>query len=498
MFLVLFFVYAALAQEERQFGAGAKEEISEEESMDIESEDYDISETIKKGKQVILDQKNQLEEKEKKESKEEIDKKAEEEAEEARREVYQQKIVQEAVAQRPITTLERQLQRERFRREIMVAAGKEAVAPFKLRKRFALRASETYDDNVFLVKTGQKNDYITTVSPSILFSMSSKFIGLDANYVVDITRYRNNTKQSGTSQLFLMYVRPGSLQLPFFNRRRGGKIGFEFQDDFQPFVTSVATTEQTQRTDRTYNKLFAVLDYYMSTKRTLALEYTNIYEHYRTTGLQSYSYTENEISPTFYFHIRPKWSVFAGYEYGTIDYSQGTRGSRLQHLRAGVTGKLFTKVLGRFEIGKEWRVYKQSSNGKAQKIFFKSALLNKFTPFTTGSLEINRTIEESGYTNNPYYIEDDINIYLEHKLASKTVGIVGFEYIHDGYDRITTEDGETKKREDVIWNPRVGLKYYFKRWLNADLTYKYKIRTSNFKNFGYVDNQITGGVNIGF
>lgn len=486
-----FLICTAFAKEEPQLVVDKKKERMKEPI--IEKKDYDVSETVKKGKEVILEQKRKLQEKKK--PKEEIEEKVKEEEEEARREIYEQKIIQEAAGPQPITTLERQLQREKFRRELMTAAGKEIAPPFKMRKRFNLRVSETYDDNIYLTKTNKEEDYITKISPSVLFSLSSKYIVLDTNYVMDITQYKNRKDQGGISHLLSTYIKPGTL--PFFKRR--GKIGIEVQDDFQPLVTSVATTEQTQRTDRTHNKLFLAVDYYMSQKRTLALEYTNIYEHYRDTSLQSCSYTENIISPMFYFHIRPnKWSLFTGYDYGVVDYSRGTNGSTYQRLKAGLTGRIFAKVLTHFEAGKEWREYKESKNGEVQKVFFKTALLDKFTPSTTGSLQYTHTLNESTYTNNPYFVSDDIDLNLEHKFTYKTTGTFGLGYTLSSYDRSTTEDGVTKKREDTIWQPRLGLRYYFKKWLSAGLDYFYKKRTSNFGKFDYVDNRIIGGVNMVF
>lgn len=490
LILAQLLVWAALAEESEEEEASFEEMPWAEEIGDYRA---DISASVKRGKEVVLKQKRELEEKEK--SQDQIAEEMEEKEEEARREVYEQKIITEAAMPRSLTTLERQLKREKFRREIMAQAGREAEVPFRLRKRFHMRLSETYDDNIYLTKVDKKEDYITTVSPSILFSLNSKYIALDANYVMDITHYKNREDLSGISHLLATYLRPGSL--PFLNRRHG-KIGIEVQDDFQPLVTSVATSEQTETTERTYNKLFLAIDYYMSTKRTLALEYTNTYQHYNTSSLENYSYMEQIYSPVFYFHIRPKWSIFTGYDYGIFDYSKGTGDSTRHRLRTGITGTFLKKVLTHLEIGKEWRFYKDSEKGEGQAAFFKSALLDKFTPQTTGSLEYAHTMEESTYTNNSYYICDDIKFNLEHKFTYKTAGIFEMEFIQNSYDMDTVEDGETEKRRDYLLQPHVGLRYCTKRWMSFDLDYTHKRRLSNFGKFDYRDNRITSRVNIQF
>ncbi len=456
----------------------------------------DVSDVVKAGQDMVTQERQQLQQAEKAAG--EKTKSAEEKETQARQDAYQQKIVQEAENRRALTTVERQLQRERFRREIMAAGGREAVVPFKLKRRFAMRASQTYDDNVFLSKTEKKTDYITKISPSVLFSLSSKYIGLDANYVCDITRYQNSSGQGGMSHLLMTYIRPGSLKLPFL-QHHGGKIGFEIQDDIQPLVTGIASSEQTQRTERTSNQLFMTADYYMSEKRTLALEYTNIYEQYRTSGMRAGSYMENVLSPTLYFHARPKWSLFGGYSYGSINYMDGgTNGSSFQAIRGGISGRLFTKVLAHFEAGEEWRQYKEASNGSAQKMFFKSTFFNRFTQATSASLEMKHTIEESLYMNNPYYLSDSFDLNIEHHVSYKTTATAGFTYTHNSYDKPVVDKGIEKKRADNIYCSDLGLKYYFRKWGSADLRYTYTLRTSNFTDLGYADNRITAGVNADF
>lgn len=495
LFLVQFLSCNALAQKDVSDATegDTTQENKSERAPVVEQDKDDISESVARGKQEILEEKKRLEAAPR--TKEEEQERLEAGAETARQEVYEQKIVQEASRQEEITTVERYLQREKFRREVMTATSREMEVPFKVRKKFSIRGSETYDDNIFLTKDTKKNDYITTFSPSVLFSVTSKYISFDMNCILDYIRYQNTPKQGGFSTALLTYIRPGSIP---FMKRRGGKIGFEVQDDFQPLVTGVATSEQTSRTQRTYNKFFSAVDYYMSEKRTLSLEYTNIYQHYKTSTLQAFSSIESILSPKFYFHVRPKWSVFAGYSYGMMTYTGGTNNSTYQELSTGVTGTLFTKVLSHIEVGERWRTYQGSANGTAKNPFFKSTLLDKFTADTMGTVQYSHTSDESIYTDNPYYISDDFDVSVQHNFTYKTTGILEIEYIHNGYNRATTEGGVTQKRADDLWQPKVGLKYHIKQWLSADLSYSYAKKESNFDIFNYVDNRIMGGVNAQF
>ncbi|MCM8781930.1 MAG: hypothetical protein NC828_02630, partial [Candidatus Omnitrophica bacterium] len=130
LFLVQMLGYTALAQEELK-GIGEKKNKFGEEVI-IEKKDYDVSESIAKGKQAVLEEKKRLETRPK--TKEEEAERIEEEAEEAREEIYEQRLVQEATRQEEIITIERNLQREKFRRQMMTAAGKMIKPKFKVRK----------------------------------------------------------------------------------------------------------------------------------------------------------------------------------------------------------------------------------------------------------------------------------------------------------------------------------------------------------------------------
>lgn len=469
---------------------GLKEEVL------VETENYDVKEEVDLVRQKILDEREQLQEKKK--TPLEKEEAIEEVQTETRRYLYQQRVIQEVSVPRTISAIELKLERERFRRELMTRASAEIAPPFRFRKRFHLRATETYDDNVYLTKINKKKDYITQISPGITFSLSSKYVILDGGYIMDIVRYKNRKDQNGVNHLFLTYIRPGSLRLPFF-KRRGGKIGIEIQDQFQPFVTGIASSEQTKRTDRTTNKLFLAIDYYMSSKRTLSLEYVNDYNRYRTSTEKSFSYISHTISPTFYFHMRPKWSFFTAYDYGILDYTQGgTNDTVYQQLRAGIIGRIFNKVLAHIEVGSHWRDYKDESKGKTSSIILKSSLANRFSPSTRGSLTYTHILEESLYQNNPYYTTDTIDFNLDHKFTYKTSGFIGLKFTYNTYENASLEDGVSKKRQDNLWEATLGLRYNFRRWINMDLTYTRLERISNHKNLNFRNNKVVLGINAGF
>jgi hypothetical protein len=235
----------------------------------------------------------------------------------------------------------------------------------------------------------------------------------------------------------------------------------------------------------------------MSEKRTLSLEYTNIYQHYKTSDLKSYSYIENSISPKFYFHATPKWSLFVGYRYGAVDYNGGGNNSTYQEVSSGIIGTLLSKAMTHIEIGERKKTYKESERGEVTNPVFKFTLFDKFTPDTRGALQYSHTVEESIYTNNPYYISDDVRVNIEHNFTYKTIGSFGIEYTHNGYHTETTEteDNITKKRGDSSFQPQFGLKYYFRKWISADLNYIYTVKDSNFSDFKYRDSKLIGGIN---
>ena len=455
---------------------------------------YDVSDTIKRGRQVILDQKEQLQVKE---EPEEVKKEAAEEvAIEARRDILEQTIIQEVDVSRPTQAIEAELRREQYRQEIMSTAGKEVRPTFK-KRRFNVLAKETYDDNVFLTKGNRKEDYITKISPSVLFNLNSKYVNLDANYVIDVVRYRFQEKQSGVNQLLYTDIRPGIVAFPFF-KGRGGKIGLQIRDTFQPSITNVASNEVTSRTKRMTNDLLVLLDYYMSEKKTLSMEYENDFEHYDKVADRQSTYIENVITPKFYFRIRPKWSLMAGGDFGKRDYPKGRNDSVYYRIKGGATGRFFTKLISRFELGKEWRDYKDTSYGEAQALFFNGYFLSRFPGSAQASLSYRHSIVDSTTSGYPYYISDVIDFDFERKLTYKTRGLLGFTYAHDAYDREWFVDNVGKIRHDDKYEGSIAVRYYFKKEFYAELGYVYTMKRSNFRINNYFDSRVSAGVNAQF
>ncbi|MCX5715996.1 MAG: outer membrane beta-barrel protein [Candidatus Omnitrophica bacterium] len=466
-------------------------------------EEYDVTKTIERGKEIIRAQKEQLMQKEP--TKEEKQKVAEEEAVDLRREVYQQQIIQEVEYQSTAVSLENELMRERFRQEIMIQGGRQPARPAGFKKqKFQLRLSEACDDNIYLDKTDAKKDYITKISPSFLFSANTKHIMVDANYAVDYTYYASdkNRKQDGFSHLLYTYIRPGATSFPFL-KGRGGKFGIEIQNTFEPRITNIPGGDQTVRETRKYNKFVMPLDYYMTKKLTLSMEYVNVYERYIKPEFQFQGSTDNSLSPKVFFHIRPKWSLFAGYTYGIRDYPKfagGDGDSDYHRVSAGLTGILFTKVRSRFELGNEWRNWKSSIRGDTSKMFFKASLVNKFSSSTKGLLQYNHLMQQTTNVDpdTPYYIYDSFYVDLEHKLTNKLRGILGFNCYQNNFDRPETISGDTKVRRDRVFKPQIGFKYYFKQDFFADLYYTYTRCVSTFSANDYTDNKLTAGLNVPF
>lgn len=494
LFLAQFLAYCAFAQDAQE-KKGIKKELAAPRPS-VEDENYDISETIKKGRKVIQDQKEQLQVKEEPEEvkKEET---LEEVKIEARRNVFEQLAVQEVEMARPTVTVEAELRREQYRQEVMATGGQEVKAVFK-KRQFNVLARETYDDNIFLTRRSEKKkDYISKIASSGVFSMSSKHLRLDANAVVDVVRYRFQEKQSGINYLLFTDMRPGIVSLPFF-KGRGGRFGLEVQNLFRPSITSVASNEDTARTKRLTNELLMMLDYYMSEKRTLALEYANNYEYFTLPEDRYRSFDENVISPKFYFHIKPKWSLIAGYDYGMKNYPKGESDSRYQRLKMGATGRFFTKLLSRFEFGREWRNYKKDDYGNVHAMYFKGSFVDKFTHYSQGSLVYEHSITDSDTIGYPYYIADQIDFDYQHTLTYKTKGLLGFTYIHSTYNREWTAGDTTKVRRDDQYELSLALRYYFKRQFYAEVGYDCNQRISNLKGYNYVENKFNVGANAQF
>ncbi|RNC67201.1 MAG: TIGR03016 family PEP-CTERM system-associated outer membrane protein [Desulfuromonadales bacterium] len=77
---------------------------------------------------------------------------------------------------------------------LMLVIATSVRAEFKLTPRISLR--EEYNDNIFLTSSNKKDDFITSITPSLGIAWKTSFLELSADYGLNFSFYVNNPDQN--------------------------------------------------------------------------------------------------------------------------------------------------------------------------------------------------------------------------------------------------------------------------------------------------------------
>ena len=223
----------------------------------------------------------------------------------------------------------------------------------------SISVSETFDDNIYLAAKGQgrRSDYITTVSPGILFDMQTLRTGLQLNYVPSIVRYarddENDTvrhlgriafRQSVTEHLRLDvtddYIKsedpldsyPGVFGVRQtrnpYQRNTGearGTYSFGPENTFSAgYRNSLLINEDPAVDDGTIHEPFLDLAYWFDKTNGLAFTYrytVGTFEGEEGREPQA-DYTGHTPGVRYTRRFSPQTSGYASYTYATRDFDQ--------------------------------------------------------------------------------------------------------------------------------------------------------------------------------
>lgn len=369
--------------------------------------------------------------------------------------------------------------------------GKEAEFGLVKEKRVRLKldSNVTYDTNIFLTKDDTKDDIITHITPGIYaYSGNEKNMYL-AYYDADIFIHSKNKQESRINQVI-----GGRADL-----FRTGMMKLTIKDTFKP-TTDAATSESEPFVRRMYNDFETKLRYDMSPKTSTALSYKQYLQYYITSGYKSFNYMQHIISPIMYWHVTPKTSVTGEYNLGITHYTGSANyNSVFNQARVGIEGHLTPKSTIYLRTGYQYRIYDESGRKNTQAFVLEGVYDYALSPKTTFEFVAARNIDESIYADVGYF--KAINLYvsmMHHIRYNLDLNVTGI-YIRNDYPHDTPVTGEGDiKRSDNLYRAGAKLIYRFRSWIFSYVECVYQTRNSNIRDFGYLDNTITGGINISF
>ncbi len=341
---------------------------------------------------------------------------------------------------------------------------------------------EQFDSNVFLDATGEKKEWITTLTGGFKLVAPMADNTLRAGYILDYNIFANYHKQSSLNH----WANIG-IDVPWRD------VVWSLDDTFRR-VYDRPDTEFTQRLLRYINNVDAKVVSVESEYSRLGYEiyYDNQLIDYVTEGFQGEDRRDNTVNGILRYRLGAKTWVLGEFDYGNVSYVKKVNSdSNWYQGLVGVRGKLAAKLTGEAKIGWQYRDYVRDNENDFDSLVTMAGLLGEFTERDTLGIKWIRSPYESLYSGTNYYIDNSIDLQYRHKFNHKVTGILGGLYRLSQYPEETAEGGTWKKRLDNTWNAGAGLEYQMQKWLLWSVDYKFLQRKSNFGNYDYNDNLVT-------
>ncbi len=320
---------------------------------------------------------------------------------------------------------------------VMLFAGTSAFAVGNLKVGLveinpSLSLSGGVDDNVFLDHKDEKDDEFGIITPGINFVLEKEDHYFNLGYLVDIIRYdRYDSQDSENHSLF------GKLELNFPGM-------FIKLDDIYQDTSDYATSELVDRVGRKQNNGNFSIGAMFSNKFALQLDCLSEYHDYDPERYKELNRRKLEFGPGIYIEVLPKTSLIMEFHYGIVDYYDvednddlDDASSKFHQLMGGVQWEITGKTTGILKTGYQWKNYDEEENldgskkGDKNMWVLSGEVRVNFTPKTMVNLQLKRSIVESSFVDNDYYVENMGSVRVNQKLLYKLTLELGADYYYN-------------------------------------------------------------------
>ncbi|MBI5144492.1 MAG: outer membrane beta-barrel protein, partial [Candidatus Omnitrophica bacterium] len=367
-----------------------------------------------------------------------------------------------------------------------------------------------WDDNIFITKEDRKADYISEFMPGLggrldlpfglpFISLGGGGIGakmgaedrtlIDLEYQPNFKNFFNDPKQSNVGHTFIgTSIIPSNL----FGGR--GKLVFGLKDIYR-FTTDPATQEDVKFTPRYNNDMETKVKYAPTEKMSMAVAYRNVLEWYKAESMEEFSYDKYTITPTVYYNITSKSSLFLDADFVKTIYIAGNRTSTYLQISGGITGQITPKTAVYFKAGGQFREYAHDDlYGDYMRFTTSGSLTSWLRKDILMKILFAKYAAESIYQDNAFYDSKYADFELTKHLTGKLSIIGGVRLGKNDYQRDSTEEEGVRIRRDIVWGLRGGISYKLLKWLDSTVGYELSGRDSNFKKYYYRDNRVIGNL----
>ncbi len=367
-----------------------------------------------------------------------------------------------------------------------------------------LLVDELWTDNLYYRNTGEKEEWITSITPGIWLALPSnreKLLDISTTimspgglkvsrqtpdtlrkfqsylyYAPTFKEYANNSQHDGVSHeanALLQYNFDMGLSVEAIDR-------FSIDEEVNEYSTA-------DRLDEYQDNLFNLMAYYEADKFRLRADYSNYDLDFDETINNYRDRNDNSYALYFFFRLSQKSSVFLEYEFSDIDYdTKHEWDSTEDRYYAGYEWNVTEKTSGSFKVG---YIQKDFDSGEdAGDLSLEIQMRHDFTPKRSMELTGFRRYQEAIMLNSHAFLTNGINLALLQRFTEKWTGSLKGAYAWDEYEGQITYAGKTDERSDTFFSISPAIRFNPRDWLIFDLGYMYRQRNSNFEPFEYKTN----------
>ena len=371
-----------------------------------------------------------------------------------------------------------------------------------------------YGDNIFNTSEDTTSDFVVAVAPGIELAFPAtrqKPLSVDSSTTLpgglvydrfqesSINRFQSYLSYSPRFQFYadnsdentVNHYGQASLQ---YNLRGG--LHFDLMDrfvqDYDRYQANISTQTDTYRS----NLFSLAVSYELNEKTLFRVDYSNFLVFYTDEKNEGRNRTDHSASGYVFYKIRSKTAVFAEYNVIDIAYDNDSiRDSLEQQFWAGVYWNITDKTRGSFKSGYSLRAFDDPEFDDADGFVFEANLDYQFTPITSIGLRGYHRNEETPDLSAEYMVTTSGGFIYRQQLIDRLNFDFNLRYRNEDYQGgIYNVEGRT----DRVFSVEPALKYAFREWLSAVLSYEYLKRDSDSPINDFTSNivilRITGAI----
>jgi len=344
-----------------------------------------------------------------------------------------------------------------------------------------LSLQETYSDNIFLVPSDKKHDFITTVMPGVQFKLPIRRHALYLTGTATINRYADYSSEN-TSDWNLS----GAGDFNF-----GSRINLKLSDNYlaghEPRSQSALSDIEKFKN----NNASASLTYILADISKLQLDYTNDYWKFNNSRFRSRD--ENIVSAYAYYRVMPKTSLFTEYEFKDVYFTDKVDTTNLDNnvhsALLGVNWELSVRSKGTVKGGYLYKVFDDPALKSLSNFAASVNISHHFSDYNSINLLGARTVNESSLQGTRYSISTGLSGEFIHKFNDRFSTGLKASYSDEVFSDIAP--GDTVKRSDQVVLAGAKVMYSFRKWLESTLEYYRRQKDSNINSYDSTENNIS-------